>query len=117
MPDPFDALWAATLEHVDLDIATQRLTVSCRVEDGGQLTHSQACLQSMFPSFAFFNSIQGPWDYVEITEIHAAKDAAGSVRTEMGFWSQSAGLVVAAASVEIDGRPCLSRGLTKQFPH
>src|SRR5487761_705819 len=88
MPDPFDALWAATLEHVDLDIATQRLTISCRVEDGGRLTHHKLAFSDI-SELRFFNSIQGPWDYVEITEIHAAKDAAGSVRTEMVFWSES----------------------------
>ena len=107
MTQPLDFLWGATLEQVDLDIASQRLTIKCRVEDNGRVTRHELRFKEI-SEFRFSNSIPGPWNYAELTEIHAAKSAAGTVRTEMIIWSESAELVIVATSVEIDGKSGIS---------
>ena len=107
MTQPLDFLWGASLEQVDLDIASQRLTIKCRVEDNGRVTHHELRFKEI-SELRFFNSIPGPWNYAELTEIHATKSAAGTVRTEMIIWSESAELVIVATSVEIDGKSGIS---------
>jgi hypothetical protein len=110
MPEPLGALWGATLEQVDLDIVSQRFKINCRVEENGRATRHELEFRGI-SELRFFNSIRGPWDYAEITEIHTAKDAAGTVRAEMILWSENAGLVVVATSVELDGKSAFSADL------
>jgi hypothetical protein len=96
-----DLLWGATLELVNFDIASQLLTINCRVEDDGRVTHHELEFRGI-SELRFFSSITGPWNYVELKEIHVTKAAAGNIQAEMILWSENA---------EPECRPRHHRGL------
>ena len=102
MPQSLDALWGAALEKFDLDIASQTLTIHCRLEVDSQITHHILQFREV-AEVRFFNSISGPWNYAELTEIHVNETPSGGVQAEIILWSESAGLVAIASSVELDG--------------
>jgi len=77
------------------------------VEDDGRVTHHELEFRGI-SELRFFNSIPGPWNYVELTEIHVTKAAAGNIQAEMILWSENAELIIVATSVEIDGKSVAS---------
>lgn len=104
MPNPLDALWGAILDHVDIDITSRLLVISCHVTAGSQAIHHRLEFRAL-SEFRFFNSIPGQWKYAELTEIHANRTSSGYTHVEIVLWSEDAGLVAIADSVELDGEP------------
>lgn len=100
MSHALDDLWGAIIRHIDLDIVTQTLVISCRVEEGARLTYYELKLKNV-SDFRFFNSIPGPWNYVDLTEIHSEEVPSKGIKVEMVLWSEKAGLVVSAGSIEV----------------
>lgn len=106
-PGPLDALWGATLDRIDLDVVHQVLTMTIRASrSSGDTVYTLDC--SGLLELRFFSSIPGPWDYAEVTEIHADVTPSGPHQIEIVLWSEDAGLVAVAQTITLDGHPIAS---------
>lgn len=101
-PSRLDALWGAILDRIDLDVVRQVLVLTIRVSSAsGETIHTVECSGLM--ELRFFSSIPGPWEYAEITEIHANVTPSGACQIEIVLWSEEAGLVAIAETIAFDG--------------
>lgn len=98
-----DELWGGSVVRLSVELATQLVDIRVHVIDSGVETHHDLRLTGM-REFRFTNSIPGPWNYVELTELHASFDAqADAWRIEALLWSEEATLTVVCAEVRLDG--------------
>jgi hypothetical protein len=98
-------LWGATLDSLEIDLLGQRIVMKLHIEDSS-LTHPlQYHILELreVSEFRWHNSIPGPWNYVEVTEIYVRPAADDTKRVSMMLWSEDAGLSMAAKSVLLDG--------------
>jgi len=101
-PSQLDALWGAMLDRADLDVVRQVLVLTIRVtSSAGNTVHTLEC--SGLLELRFFNSIPSPWEYAEVTEIHASATPSGAHQIDIVLWSEEAGLVVIAETIRLDG--------------
>lgn len=101
-PGMLDALWGATLDRIDLDVVRQVLILTIRARSSsGDRFYTLDC--SGLLELRFFSSIPGPWDYAEVTEIHAHVTPSGAHQIEIVLWSEEAGLVAVAETITLDG--------------
>jgi hypothetical protein len=99
---PLDCLWGAILDHVDLDVVHHVLVLTLRVIDSSkEMVHTLECKN--LSDLRFFSAIPAPWKYAEVTEVYANVDEAGRTHVDIVLWSEDAGLVAVADSVELDG--------------
>lgn len=98
-----DRLWGSVLDDVTVDVPHQTVTLAISATHSGRSVRHVLCLGGIL-ELRFFNSIEGPWDYAEITEIHFRSDVSAKVWTfEFILWSEEAGLSGRCSSVTLDG--------------
>lgn len=101
--DVLNELWAGIIEDVVLDIDRQTLKVVIKVVESSQAyIHVLEC--TGIAEFRYYNSIKGPWEYAELTELHASREEHGGIRLEFVLWSEDAGIVAIADSVHLDAK-------------
>ena len=104
MPDgepPWDALWGSTLADVQIDLLEGSVTLSVLVvsEDHTQHYRIEA---SGVTTFRYFNNIELPWSYAELTELHVHQ-SEGRVALDAVLWSEGAGIHIEAVAAELTG--------------
>ena len=97
-----DQLWGAIIDQFDVDLGSQTVVLVGRVTDGPDAVTHRLELREV-SELRFRNSIPGPWDYAEITEVHLARSASGGISIELVLWSNDAGISVSAGSAIFDG--------------
>jgi hypothetical protein len=98
-----DQLWGGVLDDVTLDVPHQTATLTISATHAGHSVRHVLCLGGIL-ELRFFNSIEGPWDYAEITEVHFRQDISTKVWAfEFILWSEDAGLSGRCSSVTLDG--------------
>lgn len=98
-----DKLWGGRLEAVAFDPVTHRLTLEVHVlESGVTSVYELACLR--VSALRFDNSIPLPWDYAEVTEVHASRAASGDWVVELMLWSEDAGLTCTCKEFAVEER-------------
>lgn len=102
-----DGLWGGILDRLSVDITHQSLGLDIRVVHGGSEETHRLDLHGV-SDLRFSNSIPSPWDYAELTEIHAGPLPGGRIHLEMIFWSEDARLAVDADTATIDGTPVIT---------
>src|SRR5215212_8062544 len=101
MSDPrLDELWGSTLDHVELDLINQRLTLEITLLNGGQVSKHRLVAEGL-RTFKFFSDIPAPWSYAEITEISARHNV--TARGAITLWSHESGLSFEADELVLDG--------------
>jgi hypothetical protein len=101
-PGHLEALWGAIVDRADWDVTGHFLAMTILVSSPvGQTVRTLEC--SGVGELRFFSSIPRPWEYAEITEIHARTTPAGAHQIEFVLWSEDAGLVVTAETITLDG--------------
>ena len=105
-----DALWGGTLDTFVFDMTSQVLTLAIGILHGE--THSTHELQlGGIAEFRFFSNIEGPWDYVEVTELHFERDEPTDQWIfDLILWSEDASLSGRCTSVLVDGTPLTAGG-------
>jgi hypothetical protein len=98
-------LWGATLDKVSIDLLRQTVVLNLHVNDStaSPATSRHALELRDVTDFHWFNSIPGPWDYAEVTEIRIYSTDSGESRVEIMLWSEDAGLSITAGTVFLDG--------------
>lgn len=96
-----DGLWGGRLTTLGFDTVTHACTLGVVTTlDGSEVHHVIRC--SEVSELRFENAILEPWQYAEVTEAHLTTDEAPRTQTlELVLWSEDAGLVIRAASIEI----------------
>jgi hypothetical protein len=113
MTNPLDVLWGAIIDELDLDITAQVAVVLCHETEGSRTTSHRIEFRNV-SQFQFHNSIPGPWDYAELTEIRVSTTLSERMQTEIIFWSDEASLSIVADSVMLDGES-VKGGLFRQL--
>ena len=98
-----DRLWGGTIAGLSLDVPNQEVTLEINVGHGNELR----CHILRFvgvSEFRFFNTIERPWDYAEVTEIHLERQTSSEkLMYDIVLWSEDAGLSGTCSSATLDG--------------
>jgi hypothetical protein len=93
-------LWGSTLDEVSINLVQGTVTLAITLFNAGTRTAYRAEFQEVF-QLHYFNSIELPWNYAELTEIHSETGPDGRVRTELMLWDEDAGLVIGSSSADL----------------
>jgi hypothetical protein len=99
-----DDMWGGILDRISIDLVRQIVVMDVRVPSSmGEETHKLSLKE--VSDLRFRNSIPGPWDYVELTEIRALALPGDRILISALLWSEDASIAVEAKSAEVDGGP------------
>lgn len=98
-----DRLWGGTIVDLSLDVPNQEVTLAINVSHGSEV-RSHILRFIGVSEFRFFNTIEHPWDYAEVTEIHLERQPSSEKLVyDIVLWSEDAGLSGVCSSVTLDG--------------
>ena len=100
-----DGLWGGMLTGLDFDPVSHECQLRVELlENRAATTHVLRCRG--VTELRFFNEIEEPWTYAEVTEIDVGFDnAANRWRLEMTLWSEQSGLVLRCMEIALDDEP------------
>ncbi len=99
MRTSIDYLWTSMLESLEFDVRTQSLRIGLHMLDGGASTYYELDARNV-TALVFRNSIQGPWDVAEVSEVWTTTES-GSTVVEFEFWTSEATLTITATDVSV----------------
>jgi hypothetical protein len=87
MGNLLDALWASTLESIQIDLAQRAVTISAHALDAGETTSFRLeCLGVGAFSYVDPEPPSEAWDYAEITSAELRERDDGQLEIAMCFW-------------------------------
>jgi hypothetical protein len=98
-----DGLWGGVLDRLEMDVRTHAVTMMISVTDGNDSPQVHELRFLNVTELRFFNSIESPWSYAEVTEIGSARLGATECRYDIMLWSEDAGLTIVCSSCTLDG--------------
>jgi len=97
----FDELWAGIIENIELDIVGQTLKMVIKVVESSQ-ANTRVLECRGLSEFRYHNSMQGPWKYAELTELHASWTEPSGIRLDFVLWSEDAAIMAVTDSILLD---------------
>jgi hypothetical protein len=98
-----DALWGATLAELAFDVRTQTVLLQIVALRAGIESRHELKLADV-SSFHFVNTVEGPWNYVELTELHFMRsDLTDRWHFDIMMWLDDTAISGSCAVVTLDG--------------
>jgi hypothetical protein len=95
-----DALWGGILTAFAVDLLAAEVRLSVDVTEAEASIHYLVTLQGV-SALRLDRSDPHEWDYIEVTEVHVAEDAAGT-EVELILWVEPNGLTVRCSTVRVE---------------